>query len=135
MAIELNHTIVNVRDKRESAAFLAELFDLPAPKPFGSYFMTVQLANGVTLDFCDDDRPIDPQHYAFLVSDAEFDTIFGRIQARGMQYWADPARKVGGQINHHDGGRGVYFEDPSGHFLEIITVPYGGWPATRPKRA
>jgi len=129
MAIQLNHTIVHVRDKHESATFLAELFDLPAPKPFAGHFMTVQLANGVTLDFCDDDRPIDPHHFAFLVTEAEFDTIFGRIQSRGMKYWADPRKSLEGQINHHDGGRGVYFEDPNGHFLEIITVPYGGWPS------
>jgi catechol 2,3-dioxygenase-like lactoylglutathione lyase family enzyme len=131
MAIELDHTIVNVRDKRESATFLAELFGLPEPQPFGAYFLTVTLANGVTLDFCDDDRPIDPQHYAFLVGDAEFDAIFAKIRARGMPYWADPARKTPGEINHHDGGRGVYFLDPSGHFLEIITVPYGGRPRHR----
>ena len=69
------------------------------------------------------------QHYAFLVSEQEFDQIFGRIQARKVKYWADPGQKQEGEINHHFGGRGVYFEDPSGHLLEIITRPYGDWPA------
>ena len=128
MTIQLNHTIVNVRDKRESANFFTELFGLPKAKPIGSYFLTVELANEITLDFCDADYEVEKQHYAFLVSEAEFDQIFGRIQERGLDYWADPAKREKGKINRHDGGRGVYFEEPSGHFLEIITVPYGGWP-------
>jgi extradiol dioxygenase family protein len=70
--------------------------------------------------------PIDAQHYAFLVSVAEFDAAFARIKARGLEYWADPDKKRLGEINNNDGGRGVYFDDPSGHFLEILTVPYGG---------
>ena len=126
MPIKLNHTIVNVRDKRESANFFSEIFGLPKPVPFGSYFLTVKVANDVTLDFCDADYKPESQHYAFLVSEKEFDQIFGRIKERGLDYWADPVKKQKGKINHHDGGRGVYFEDPSGHFLEIITKPYGG---------
>ena len=125
MAIQLNHTIVNVRDKRASASFLCELFGLPAPKPFIGHFLTVQLANGVTLDYCDADYDPEPQHYAFLVSEAEFDQIFARIKAKGVDYWADPGKSQKGEINRHDGGRGVYFEEPSRHFLEIITRPYG----------
>lgn len=124
MTVKLNHTIVYARDKRASAAFLAELFGLPAPARFGP-FMAVEVANGVTLDYCDGDGEIAPQHYAFLVSEREFDEIFGRIQARGMDYWADPGQTRKGKINTHDGGRGVYFEDPNGHLLEIITKPYG----------
>ncbi|HSU78732.1 MAG TPA: VOC family protein [Burkholderiales bacterium] len=127
MTVKLNHTIVNVRDKRKSADFFTELFGLPKAKPFGSYFLTVQLANEITLDFCDADDEVEKQHYAFLVSDKEFDAIFGRIKARGLDYWADPRKSQKGEINRHDGGRGVYFEEPGGHFLEIITVPYGGW--------
>ena len=127
MAIKLNHTIVNVRDKRASAKFFTELFGLPPAKPFASYFLTVELANGVTLDFCDADYDPEPQHYAFLVSEKEFDQIFGRIQDRRLKYWADPGQKQEGKINRHFGGRGVYFEDPSGHLLEIITRPYGKW--------
>jgi len=79
----------------------------------------------VSLDYVDDPGPIGPQHYAFLVSEAEFDEIFGRVKARGLPYWADPRRTCPGEINHHDGGRGVYFPDPSGHGLEIITRRYG----------
>ena len=123
MAIELNHTIVNVRDKRASAAFFTELFGLPPAKPF-AVFLSVPLSNGVTLDFCDADYAPEPQHYAFLVSDEEFDAIFGRIRGRGIDYWADPGRRQKGEINRHFGGRGVYFEEPGGHFLEIITRPY-----------
>jgi extradiol dioxygenase family protein len=128
MSIKLNHTIVNVRDKRKSANFFSEVFGVPKPVPFGSYFLSIQVANEVTLDFCDADYEVEKQHYAFLVSEKEFDQIFGRIKQRGLDYWADPRRSQKGEINHHDGGRGVYFEEPGGHFLEIITVPYGGWP-------
>ena len=128
MTVKLNHTIVNVRDKRTSANFFTELFGLPRAKPFGSYFLTVPLANDVTLDFCDADYEVEKQHYAFLVSEQEFDAIFGRIKERGLDYWADPGKREKAKINRHDGGRGVYFEEPGGHFLEIITVPYGGWP-------
>ncbi|HKP57714.1 MAG TPA: VOC family protein [Polyangiales bacterium] len=125
MAITLNHTIVHARDKRESATFLTELFGLPTPKPFGP-FLVVEVANGVSLDFIDDhDGPISRQHYAFLVSEADFDAIFARIQERGLPYWADPRKQHPNEFNTHDGGRGVYWEDPSGHYLEIITRPYG----------
>ena len=128
MAIKLNHTIVHSRDPRAAADFLAGLFGLPAPKPF-YHFLCVQLGNEVTLDFLhfgEADGELQMQHYAFLVSEKEFDQIFGRIQDRGLKYWADPGRTKEGKINRHDGGRGVYFEDPSGHVLEIITKPYGG---------
>lgn len=124
MSVELNHTIVIARDRQTSADFLAEVLGLGAPTPFGP-FMVVEVANGVSLDFADADGEVTPQHYAFLVSEPEFDEIFGRIQARDLPYWADPARRRPGEINHNDGGRGVYFPDPDGHFLEIITRPYG----------
>ncbi len=125
MAIKLNHTIVHSNDKRAAADFFAGLFGLPAPVPFGP-FLDVQVANEVTLAFMDaDGMEVQTQHYAFLVSDAEFDQIFGRIKQRGLPYWADPGKSQKGQINRHYGGRGVYFEDPSGHLLEIITTPYG----------
>jgi catechol 2,3-dioxygenase-like lactoylglutathione lyase family enzyme len=124
MAIQLNHTIVSARDKRESATFLAEILGLDPPTPFGP-FLVVAVDNEVTLDFIDDPGPIHSQHYAFLVSEADFDEIFGRIRARGLPYWADPFRRQPGEINTHDGGRGVYWDDPSGHNLEIITRPYG----------
>jgi catechol 2,3-dioxygenase-like lactoylglutathione lyase family enzyme len=124
MTAKLNHTIVYVSDKRESARFVSEILGLPAPVPFGP-FLTVQTGNEVTLDFMDADDEIDPQHYAFLVSEAEFDEIFGRIRTRKLQYWADPMRERAGEINTRDGGRGAYFEDPDGHLLEILTRPYG----------
>jgi catechol 2,3-dioxygenase-like lactoylglutathione lyase family enzyme len=127
MTIKLNHTIVHSRDPRASADFLAGLFGLPAPVPFGPFF-DVQVANEVTLAFLDaESMEIQMQHYAFLVSEKEFDQIFGRIQERSLKYWADPGQKQEGEINRHFGGRGVYFEDPSGHLLEIITRPYGKW--------
>src|SRR5262245_3051805 len=117
MTVELNHTIVNVKDKKASAAFVADILGIPPPEEMFGYFLVVRTQNGVSLDFIDSDEAIDPQHYAFLVSDKEFDEIFGRIKARGLTYWADPARKQAGQINHHFGGRGCYFCEPSGHFL------------------
>ncbi|MCY1057518.1 VOC family protein [Nannocystis sp. SCPEA4] len=124
MTARFNHTIVHARDKRISADFLTQVLELPAPAPFGP-FLSVQLGNDVALDFVDDDGEIATQHYAFLISEAEFDRIFARIVGRGLAYWADPGRHRPGEINTRDGGRGVYFEDPSGHFLEILTRPYG----------
>jgi catechol 2,3-dioxygenase-like lactoylglutathione lyase family enzyme len=125
MTIKLNHTIVHSNDKRASADFFVKLFALPAPKPFGP-FLDVEVANEVTLAFMDaDGMEVQTQHYAFLVSDAEFDQIFGRIKEQRLPYWADPEKSEKGKINRHHGGRGVYFDDLSGHLLEIITRPYG----------
>ena len=125
MAIKLNHTIVHSLDQRASAEFLASLFGLPAPRPFGP-FLGVEVGNEVTLDFLSaDGMEIQMQHYAFLVSDPEFDQIFGRVKAQGVRFWADPGMQQEGKTNTHFGGRGVYFQDPSGHLLEIITRPYG----------
>ena len=89
------------------------------------HFLVVDAANGVSLDFDERDGAISAQHYAFLVSEAEFDAVMRQIEDRGLTYWADPGRKHEGTINRHDGGRGVYFEDPDGHLLEAITRPYG----------
>ena len=124
MSIALNHTIVPARDPKASATFLAEILGRSAPVPFGPFY-GVELDNGVTLDYMRTDGDIDTRHYAFLVSEAEFDEIFARIRERGSTYWADPAGKRPGEINHNDGGRGVYWDDPNGHRLEIITRPYG----------
>lgn len=125
MPAQLNHTIVHAKDKVASARFMSEILGLPTPKPFGP-FMVVDAANGVSLDFISaEDHEIIVEHYAFLVSESEFDEIFGRIKERSLDYWADPARRQKGQINRHDGGRGVYWLDPNGHVLEIITRPYG----------
>lgn len=125
MSIELNHTIVTAKDKKESARFLAELLGLEVSPQYGP-FIPVTIPNGVTLDYADGDGgPIAPQHYAFLVSEDEFDAIFGRIKDRGLTYWADPYHQHEGETNTNDGGRGVYWEDPDGHNLEILTRPYG----------
>ncbi|WJV51262.1 VOC family protein [Streptomyces flavofungini] len=125
MTIELNHTIVAATDKKASAQFLADILGLEVSPQYGP-FIPVEIPNGVTLDYYEGDGgPLVPQHYAFLVSEDEFDAIFGRIKERGLTYWADPYHKLENQINTNDGGRGVYWDDPDGHKLEIITRAYG----------
>ena len=125
MTVQLNHTIVWCRDRQASAAFYASILGRPEPKRFYR-FLVLELDNAVSLDFSDDgEKELAVQHYAFLVSEPEFDAIFGRIEARGLDYWADPARTRRGEINRNDGGRGAYFDDPNGHRLEILTRPYG----------
>ena len=121
MAIELNHTIVSARDKEASAEFLAHVLGLPVGAPTGP-FVPLVLGNGVTLDFADADE-VHAQHYAFAVSEAEFDAAFGRIKDAKLDYWADPFHQHGGEINTRNGGRGVYFADPDGHNLELLTRP------------
>jgi catechol 2,3-dioxygenase-like lactoylglutathione lyase family enzyme len=125
MPVQLNHTVVHAADAQVSAQFFADILGLPAPKPFGP-FIVVHTDNGVSLDFYQSSGPISSQHYAFLISESEFDAAYARIKQRNLQYWADPRAQHPGKINHHDGGRGLYFQDPSGHHLEIITRPYGG---------
>lgn len=122
--IRLNHTIVAAQDKVSAAMFLAEILDLPKPSLLGP-FAVVQLNGETSLDFIDAEGEITAQHYAFLVTEIEFDEIFARIRERHLNYWADPHRHELDQINTWDGGRGVYFDDPNGHLLEIITRPYG----------
>jgi len=124
MNVQLNHTIVACRDQRRSAAFLTEILGLPPATRF-AHFLVVEADNGVSLDFSETSREITAQHYAFLVGEEEFDASFGRIREQSLPYWADPGRTRPGEVNHNDGGRGLYFEDPDGHLLEIITRPYG----------
>ncbi|MBB2914685.1 catechol 2,3-dioxygenase-like lactoylglutathione lyase family enzyme [Streptosporangium becharense] len=125
MSVELNHTIVMARDRRASAEFTAGILGLEVGAPFGP-FLPVTTANGVTLDFMTSDQDeITSQHYAFLVSEEDFDAIFHRIRQAGITYYSGPDLRHPGQINHNDGGRGTYFHDPDGHLLEIITRPYG----------
>ncbi|MEU9377846.1 VOC family protein [Streptomyces sp. NPDC048255] len=125
MAVELNHTIIHSRDNRESATFLADILGLEIGTEWGP-FIPVELGNGVTLDFATiPAESITPQHYAFLLSEEEFDVSFEKIRSAGIPYFADPHGKRPGEINHNDGGRGVYFPDPVGHGMEIITRPYG----------
>jgi extradiol dioxygenase family protein len=125
MSVSLNHTIVHSHDKRASAQFLVDILGLEEPTTYGP-FVVVKVDNDVALDFADDHGAPRPQHYAFLVSEDEFDAIHGRIVSRGLTYWADPFHRQEGEINTADGGRGLYWDDPNGHHLEIITVPYGG---------
>lgn len=124
MVAQLNHTIVWCHDKMQSSAFMSEMLGLAEPKPW-LHFMIVEAANGVSLDFMEKQGDIAGQHYAFLVEESEFDEVMERINSRKVEYWADPARSLPGEINHHFGGRGVYFPDPDGHLLEAITRPYG----------
>ena len=123
MPVHLNHTIVAARDKRRSATFLADLLGLGEPTTYGP-FAVVELENDVSLDFMDDEHVV-PRHYAFLVSEDEFDAIYGRIRSWRLDHWADPQQTRPSEINRNDGGRGVYFLDPAGHYLEILTRPYG----------
>ena len=125
MSVELNHTIVHVSDKVRAADDLAEILGVEPPTSYGP-FQVLTLANGVSLDFADDHGAPHPQHYAFLVGKDEFANIQERIVDRGLTFWADPFHRREGEINTNDGGRGLYWEGPDGHNLEIITVPYGG---------
>jgi catechol 2,3-dioxygenase-like lactoylglutathione lyase family enzyme len=124
MPAQLNHTIVWCRDQAASSRFLTDILGLTPARRF-MHFLVVDMANAVSLDYYQTDEHVALQHLAFLVSEGEFDEIFGRIRARALEFWADPARTKPGEINHHDGGRGVYFRDPDGHLLEVLTRPYG----------
>jgi len=124
VTISFNHTIVAAKNKQESATFFTTLFGLPDAVPAG-HFLAVALDNGVSLDFAEPPVEFPPQHYAFLVGEDDFDRIYGLIVEWGLEHWADPRQTLPGTINTNDGGRGVYFLDPSGHYLEIITRPYG----------
>ena len=119
---ELNHTIVASRDEWAGARFLAEVLGLPEPTGFGP-FAVVTAANGVSLDFMATEQVV-PQHYAFLVGDDEFARVAARLRDRGLATWADPGHRTPGE-NGNDGGRGLYFDSPEGHNLEILTRPYG----------
>ena len=127
MTIQLDHTIVPAKDKKASAEFFAEIFGLTVTPGHG-YFTQVRVNETLTLDFSDDSEIGGGfgHHYAFHVSDAEFDAIFGRVKAKGIAYGSGPDSHTNGRINHRRGGRGVYFEDPSGHLLEVMTVPETG---------
>ncbi len=119
MAIELNHTIVPARDPQASARFLAGILGLPVDPPV-AHFTPVTLANHVTLDY-DQHDDVEAHHYAFLVSDQEFDAAFARIQDGGVAFYADPGCRQPGQIYRHGARRGTYFRDPDGHLMEILT--------------
>lgn len=124
MAAQLNHTIVWCKDQQASSEFLADMLGRPPPGRF-SHFHVVELDNGVSLDFASREGEIALQHYAFLIGEADFDAVLGRINDHKLDHWADPMRRRPGEINRNDGGRGVYFPDPDGHLLEVLTRPYG----------
>jgi len=141
MTIRLDHTIVPAKDKIASARFFAEMFGLTV-QPDTGHFAEGQVNERLTFLFADEPEAwggpgFDPRtgrshHYAFHVSDAEFDAIFGRVKGKGIPYGSDPFRHTNGRINTRRGGRGLYFEDPYGHLLEIMTVPETvGAPADR----
>ena len=123
MAIELNHTIVASRDRHTAAQFVADVLGRPAPASFGP-FAVVELDNGVSLDFADFMDEVVEQHYAFLITEDEFDAVAARLRERGVDTYADPGHRTPGH-NTNDGGRGLYFSSPDGHNLEVITRPYG----------
>ena len=124
MPIVLDHTIVPAKDKLASAQFFAEIFGLNV-KPADGYFAQVQVNDNLTFDFADETEP-QSHHYAFHISDAEFDAIYQRVKSKGLPYGSGPYNHTDGKIYTRRGGRGFYFEDPNGHLLEVMTVPETG---------
>jgi catechol 2,3-dioxygenase-like lactoylglutathione lyase family enzyme len=125
MTIRLDHTIVPAKDKGASAAFFAEIFGLTV-KPGQGHFAQVQINDSLTFDFADEPEAWGGQHYAFHVSEAEFEGIFGRVKAKGLAYGSGPSHHTDGKTYSRRGGRGFYFEDPNGHLQEVMTVPETG---------
>ncbi|MEZ7002374.1 VOC family protein [Streptomyces sp. AD55] len=123
MAVTFNHTIIAARDREASARFFRELLEIPEAPSWGP-FTNIQLADGVLLQFAEPPVEIQMQHYAFLVDDDLFDRAYRRLCEREVEHWADPRMRRPGEINHEHGGRGVYFKDPAGHAIELITRPY-----------
>jgi len=120
MPVRLDHTIVPARNRHESAAFLATMLGLSPPRMVGR-FAAVTLGNGVTLDYADAHEPFDRMHYAFAVSDDEFDAIFARVRERGLTWWSDPGHQQPNETYRREDSRGFYFDDPDGHSLEVLT--------------
>lgn len=123
MPVTLNHTIVHTSDAMASATFYADILYLPPPRRLGHF--TVLQVGETSLDMIETSEKISSRHFAFLVSEAEFADIMSRVAARNLPYWADPFHQSPGQTNRWDDGQGVYFDDPDGHLLEVITRPYG----------
>ena len=118
--ISLNHTIVPARDKVAAANSSRDIFGLRRGRT--NYFAPVRVNKGLTLLF-DDDAKFESHHYAFHVSEREFDAIFGRVKKAGLAYGSAPWSLDDGKLNDWGGGRGFYFKDPNGHVLELMTVP------------
>ena len=123
MAIELNHTIVPVRDKEESARFWEKIFGFEHQEPLGHFQPIRIVSQSLALDL-DARRTVEHHHYAFKVSEPEFDEIFGRIKEAGLEYGSGPRSSTDMETNTWNGGRGVYFRDPNGHLLELLTQDY-----------
>ncbi|MFE9252537.1 VOC family protein [Streptomyces sp. NPDC007088] len=123
MTVTFNHTIIASKDREESARFFRELLELPAAPSWGP-FVNIQLEDGVLLQFAEPPVDIQMQHYAFLIDEELFDRAYGRLRERGIEHWADPQMRRSGEVNSEHGGRGVYFKDPAGHAIELITRPY-----------
>ena len=122
MTIILNHTIVPARDKVMAACFFAGIFGLDFNEQQSGHFAPVRVNEALTLLF-DEDTSFDSHHYAFHVSEDEFDAIFERIKTAGLSYGSAPWSLDDGKLNDWNGGRGVYFKDPNGHVLELMTMP------------
>jgi catechol 2,3-dioxygenase-like lactoylglutathione lyase family enzyme len=120
MAIVLDHTIVPARDKVASAKFFARIFGLEHKGPH-SHFAPVRVNDSLTLDF-DERGDFEHHHYAFKITEQEFDAIFDRVKAEGIPYGSGPSSRADMQVNQRRGGRGFYFEDPNGHVLEVLTA-------------
>ncbi|GJF31364.1 glyoxalase/bleomycin resistance protein [Kitasatospora sp. NE20-6] len=123
MTATFNHTIIASTDRDASARFFRELLEVREAPSWGP-FTNIRLADGVLLQFAEPPVDIQMQHYAFLVDDELFDRAYGRLRERGIEHWADPQMRRPGETNTEHGGRGVYFKDPSGHAIELITRPY-----------
>lgn len=123
MEITLDHTIVHASDPAATAAFMAEILGIEPARRLAHF--TVLQIGPTSLDYLPGEGPVSPRHFAFRVSEADFDAIFARVEARAIPYWADPFHNEPNAINRWDDGRGFYFDDPDGHLLEIITRSYG----------
>jgi catechol 2,3-dioxygenase-like lactoylglutathione lyase family enzyme len=122
MPATFNHTIIAAKDRQESARFFRELLEVPEAPSWGP-FTNIRLSDGVLLQFAEPPVEIQMQHYAFLVDDDHFDRAHRRLRERGIEHWADPQMRRPGETNTEHGGRGVYFKDPAGHAIELLTRP------------
>ena len=123
MSVTFNHTIIAAKDRAESAAFYRDLLEAREAESWG-FFTNLQIDGGVLLQFAEPPVDIQMQHYAFLVDDETFDRVYARLRERGIRHWADPRLQRENEWNTEHGGRGVYFFDPAGHALEVLTRPY-----------
>lgn len=124
MGVQLDHFIVPCRDRVAAARKLAGILGVPwAEKGMGP-FSPVYVNEGLTLDFVQTEEDYPIHHYAFRVSEPEFDSIFARLKAAGIAFRSEPHGPMDMKINTDYGGRIVYWEEPAGHYWEILTVSY-----------